>query len=303
MIKRLVLIGLACLPVMLISSCGDNRTTTGYNRGDSAGDGEPESSTSSDQSNSSTSSASVSSSATSVSSSSGTGGYVDKYPDLSAAYNANTGGLSKSEWAKNHYCAFGQIEGRSYSGLSTASCSTASTSTSSSTSSNSSSDFEGYVDKYPDLLAAYNDNRRQSKSAWGEAHYNSFGKGEGRTLSEGAGSTTSTATTSSLSGTKVTDVRSSLGLPSLAPTGTVWKPISEGDHKLVILTPASWSALPATIRNTDGSLIDTGTSCRRTNGNRCTYRFSRAGGGYPNPCVLRLGGTDYLINNPAQRIN
>lgn len=101
----------------------------------------------------------------------------------------------------------------------------------------------------------------------------------------------------------VTDVRSSLSLPSLAPTGTVWKPISEGNGKLVILTPASWSARSATIRNTDGSLVDTGTSCKRTNGNRCTYRFSRAGGGYPNPCVLRLGTIDYLINNPAVRIN
>ena len=121
MIKRLVLIGLACLPVMLISSCGDNRTTTGYNRGDSAGDGEPESSTSSDQSNSSTSSASVSSSATSVSSSSGTGGYVDKYPDLLAAYNASGSGQSKSDWGQSHYNSYGSSEGRTLSGASSSS--------------------------------------------------------------------------------------------------------------------------------------------------------------------------------------
>ncbi len=131
--------------------------------------------------------------------------------------------------------------------------------------------------------------------------------------STGASSSASTDTSSSAStdanssspsgGTQVTDVRSSLSLPTLAPTGTVWKPISEGDHKLVVLTPASWPAYTATIRNTDGSLVDSGTACRRTNGNRCTYRFSRPGGGYPDPCVLRLGTTDYLINNPAQRIN
>jgi len=288
MIKRIVLIGLVCLLAVLISSCGDNRTTTGYSRGDSAGDGEPESSTSSDQSDSSTS----------VASSSSNEDYVDKYADLLAAYNANSGGLSKSDWGKNHYCVFGQIEGRTSSGLSSASCGTTSAS------SVSSNDFEDYVNKYPDLLSAYDaSGGGQSKSAWGQSHYTNNGQKEGRTLLGSASSTTSTTTASPSGSVSVTDVRSSLSLPSLAPTGTVWKPISEGNGKLVILTPASWSARSATIRNTDGSLVDTGTSCKRTNGNRCTYRFSRAGGGYPNPCVLRLGTIDYLINNPAVRIN
>ena len=203
MIKRLVLIGLACLPAMLIFSCGDSRTTTGYSRGDSAGDGEPESSTSSDNSNSSTSSTSISSSTSATTSSSDTGGYVDKYADLLASYSSNSGGLSKSDWGKNHYCAYGLTEGRSYSGLSTASCSTTSastTSSSSSTSNTSSSGFEGYVDQHPDLLAVYNTSGGgQSKSAWGETHYTSFGKGEGRTLSASSSSSSGGSSSSSSS--------------------------------------------------------------------------------------------------------
>ena len=166
MIKRIVLIGLVCLLAVLISSCGDNRTTTGYSRGDSAGDGEPESSTSSDQSDSSTS----------VASSSSNEDYVDKYADLLAAYNANSGGLSKSDWGKNHYCVFGQIEGRTSSGLSSASCSTTSASSVSSNGTDTKSTsqtkenvntstvsadlphlcYGDYTRKYPDLLDGYN---------------------------------------------------------------------------------------------------------------------------------------------------
>ena len=49
--------------------------------------------------------------------------YVDKYPDLLAAFNSGAGGgQSKSAWGKAHFCGSGRIEGRSYSGLSSASC-------------------------------------------------------------------------------------------------------------------------------------------------------------------------------------
>ena len=50
-------------------------------------------------------------------------GYVDKYADLLAAYNANNGGKTKSAWGEWHYCNHGLSEGRTYSGLSAASCS------------------------------------------------------------------------------------------------------------------------------------------------------------------------------------
>ena len=105
-------------------------------------------------------------------------GYVNKYADLLAAYNANTQGKTKSAWGKTHYCNYGRAEGRAYSGLSASSCG-------GSDSGGSGGDaFEGYVDKYADLLAAYNaSGGGQTKSAWGEWHYCNHGRGEGRTYS------------------------------------------------------------------------------------------------------------------------
>jgi hypothetical protein len=99
-------------------------------------------------------------------------GYVDKYADLLAAYNANSAGKTKSAWGEWHYCNYGRGEGRTYTGLSAASCSS------------SGDAFEGYVNKYADLLAAYNANSAgKTKSAWGEWHYCNYGRGEGRTYS------------------------------------------------------------------------------------------------------------------------
>tara|TARA_Y100000310_G_scaffold238995_1_gene242535 strand:- start:80 stop:556 length:477 start_codon:yes stop_codon:yes gene_type:complete len=95
----------------------------------------------------------------------------------------------------------------------------------------------------------------------------------------------------------------SSNLPPLGPTGIIWKPVSEGDHKLAIVLPQHYSAPTLTVRGMSGAVIDTGNYIGRTNGNRPTYRFGRAGGGYPNPCILRVGTTDYLISNPANRVN
>ena len=106
-------------------------------------------------------------------------GYVDKYADLLAAYNANSAGKTKSAWGEWHYCNYGRGEGRTYSGLSAASCG------GSDDGGGSGGDaFEGYVNKYADLLAAYNaSGGGQTKSAWGEWHYCNHGRGEGRTYS------------------------------------------------------------------------------------------------------------------------
>tara|TARA_B100001123_G_scaffold413276_1_gene511488 strand:- start:124 stop:1086 length:963 start_codon:yes stop_codon:yes gene_type:complete len=50
--------------------------------------------------------------------------YVNKYGDLLAAYNANSGGQSKAAWGKRHYCNYGHGEGRTSAGLTFAICST-----------------------------------------------------------------------------------------------------------------------------------------------------------------------------------
>jgi hypothetical protein len=55
-------------------------------------------------------------------------GYVNKYGDLLAAYNSNSGGLSKNDWGKTHYCNAGLAEGRTYTGISSANCGSSSSS-------------------------------------------------------------------------------------------------------------------------------------------------------------------------------
>ena len=130
-------------------------------------------------------------------------GYVNKYSDLLRVYNARGGGQSKSLWGKNHYCNSGRSEGRNYSGLSSASCSASSTSTNTTSSTASSSSYEGYVNKYSDLLRVYNARGRgQTKSAWGKSHYCNNGRKEGRTypgLSAASCSSTTTTTTTTSS--------------------------------------------------------------------------------------------------------
>ena len=39
--------------------------------------------------------------------------YINKYPDLLAAYNAGGGGQSKTNWGKKHYCNGGNKEPKS----------------------------------------------------------------------------------------------------------------------------------------------------------------------------------------------
>ena len=108
------------------------------------------------------------------------------------------------------------------------------------------------------------------------------------------GSTTSSAKTSSTEAASVA---------SPEQAGIVWKPVSESDGNLVILTPSSFDSASVTITDAEGNVIDTGTSMGRTNGNRHTYRFSMPGAGYGNNVYLNIGSRRYLINNGAARIN
>jgi hypothetical protein len=102
-------------------------------------------------------------------------GYVDKYPDLLAAYNAYVaagGAMSKSAWGLRHYTTAGQNEGRTPPSGSTPVV----------------DQYAAYVDKYPDLLAAYNAyvaaGGTMSKSAWGLQHWTNAGQKEGRSVTK-----------------------------------------------------------------------------------------------------------------------
>ena len=132
-------------------------------------------------------------------------GYVNKYSDLLRVYNARGRGQTKSAWGKNHYCNNGRIEGRTYPGLSASSCGSTTTTSTTTTTTTSSNAFEGYVNKYSDLLRVYNARGRgQTKSAWGKNHYCNNGRIEGRTYpglsASSCGSTTTTTTTTTTSG-------------------------------------------------------------------------------------------------------
>ena len=88
---------------------------------------------------------------------------------------------------------------------------------------------------------------------------------------------------------------------SIDNTCILWKPVSEGDHKLVVLLPANYGTPELFIQDKDGNILDKGRYFGRTNGNRPTYRFSKSGGQYPNPCYLEVGGELYKVNNPRLR--
>ncbi len=112
-----------------------------------------------------------------------------------------------------------------------------------------------------------------------------------------SGTATSTGTSTSSSGS------GSISAPSLATTGVVWKPVSEGDHKLVVLTPTSYGSPSITILDANGNGVENGRYIGHTNGNRATYRFSRAGGGYSAPAYLKINSSVYLVSSPASRYN
>ena len=90
---------------------------------------------------------------------------------------------------------------------------------------------------------------------------------------------------------------------SLSESSIVWKPVSEGDGRLVILTPPGTDSADVSIEDMNGQVIDTGRNTGRTNGNRFTYRFSMPGSGYETAAFLNVGGIRYRIDNPAARIN
>ncbi len=99
---------------------------------------------------------------------------------------------------------------------------------------------------------------------------------------------------------KSTDSKS---YPSLAGTGIVWKPVSEGNHMLVVLTPTSYGNPGAVVLDTNNKAIEAGRYVGHTNGNRATYRFTRPGGAFPAPCRLQIGSSIFTVAHPGSRYN
>jgi len=83
----------------------------------------------------------------------------------------------------------------------------------------------------------------------------------------------------------------------------LWKPISENDGKLVVLTPVSGTA---SIYSSDGGLIETGTrhtSSGTNNGYVDGTRFSKQGGSYPDGCIVHIGSLRCLISETSGRVD
>jgi hypothetical protein len=83
--------------------------------------------------------------------------------------------------------------------------------------------------------------------------------------------------------------------PSIDDTCILWKPISEGDHNLVILLPTNYGSPDVFILDDAGNYVEHGRYVGRTNGDRATYRFSRPGHGYSHTSYVQVGGTIYKV--------
>jgi len=81
----------------------------------------------------------------------------------------------------------------------------------------------------------------------------------------------------------------------------LWKPVSEKDKNLVILTPANLGKLKVYLADGSGKIIEMARSMGRTNGRRHTYRFSRPGSMYGSNTTLVIGGVHYPVSNPSVR--
>lgn len=95
---------------------------------------------------------------------------------------------------------------------------------------------------------------------------------------------------------------------SASASGFLFKPISEADGNLVILTPAALTGAIHSVRLMDpeGQLIEEGRFTSVANGGREHFRFSRSGGSYPDnvgvEITLKNGSNETItIPNPANR--
>ncbi|MDM8541033.1 hypothetical protein QUF90_08085 [Desulfococcaceae bacterium HSG9] len=82
---------------------------------------------------------------------------------------------------------------------------------------------------------------------------------------------------------------------SIDNTCILWKPVSEGDHNLVVLLPINYGSPEVFVLDDSGNYVEQGHYVGRTNGDRATYRFSRPGHGYSSTCYLQVGGTIYKV--------
>lgn len=81
----------------------------------------------------------------------------------------------------------------------------------------------------------------------------------------------------------------------------LWKPVSERDRNLVVLTPAGWGQQNAGIYGPNNNLISSSTGFSFSNPNRPTYRFPNPGAFYQPGSRLRIGNRYFNVGSPGSR--
>lgn len=89
--------------------------------------------------------------------------------------------------------------------------------------------------------------------------------------------------------------------PHIAGRGILWKPVSDSDHNLAVLLNPSFGNPGVRVLSMSGSTIATGKFVYYSNPDRATYRFNRAGGSFPRPCLLQVGGQIFLVPDGSKR--
>lgn len=92
--------------------------------------------------------------------------------------------------------------------------------------------------------------------------------------------------------------------------GFLWKPVSDGDGKLVVLAPAGLTGQisGSNVLRANGSRIEAGRYTGVHNGGREHFRYNRPGRDYPAGCILELvlrsgDRRHYVIPRPGERFD
>ena len=92
-------------------------------------------------------------------------------------------------------------------------------------------------------------------------------------------------------------------------SGFLFKPVSDSNGKLVVLAPSELTGNVESIvlKDSTGSVLDEGVFSGVGNGEREHFRFSKAGGDYPDNLVVEIRLKDgsvktFDIADPSQRV-
>ncbi len=111
--------------------------------------------------------------------------------------------------------------------------------------------------------------------------------------------TTTDTKTNTKTETKPTTDTSSY--PDVAGHGILWKPVSDSTGTLAVLLAPSYGVPKVSVLDADKNVIDNGAFVYKSNPDRATYRFGRAGGSFSKPCLLQVGSEIFEVPDGSKR--